>query len=99
MARYEPAVASAVIGAAGFQLVQMWNNNAPSLNDLRNAPPGDTTAKQDLYDADLLVGGLAVILGVTFAVLAKDFTALVVMLTIFGTLSLWHHMVLNAHPV
>lgn len=93
---YEPEVAAAVIGMAGFQLIQVWNANAPTLADMRNAQPDDVSMRQQLMDADFLVGGLALILGVSFAVAAKDYTALLVMLGIFGSLSLWYHMVLGA---
>jgi len=47
-------------------------------------------------DADFMVGGLAVILGVAYATVTHDLTAMTVMLTIFGAVSLWHHAVLNA---
>lgn len=95
MGRWEPATAASVIGVAGFQLLQSWNANAPSLSDLRTASPDDVSTRQRLHDADFMVGGLSIILGVAFAVLAKDATALVVMLVIFGSVSMWHHMVLN----
>lgn len=97
--RYEPAVAAAVVGAAGFQLWQAWNTNAPSLAQCRAASPvgeAHLTVKQQLMDADLTVGSLALILGTTFALLAKDLTVLLIMVLIFGTLSLWHHQVLAA---
>lgn len=99
-ARYEPAVAAAVVGAAGWQLWSAWNTNAPSLADCRAAAPQDTDAhlsvKQRLLDADLTVGSLALIIGVSFAILSRDPTVLLIMIVIFGTLSLWHHSVLNA---
>jgi len=96
MARFDASTTATVIGLAGFQLLQAWNANAPSLAELRSAPPGDVSVKQKLMDADLMVGGLAVILGVTFAVLSHDSTALLVMIVIFGLVSGWHHSVLNA---
>lgn len=96
MSRLDQATTATVIGVAGFQLLQAWNNNAPSLSDLRAAVPSDVGIRQRLHDADFMVGGLAVILGVAFAVISHDSTALVVMLVIFGGVSLWHHSVLNA---
>jgi hypothetical protein len=97
--KYEPAVAAAVVGAAGWQLWSAWNTNAPSLADCRAAPPSSAdhlTVKQRLLDADLTVGSLALIIGVTFAVLSRDMSVLLIMVLIFGTLSLWHHQVLAA---
>lgn len=101
MSKYEAPAAAAVLGFAGFQLLQAYQNSAPPLSDIRKTQPSpgsDTYIHyaQRLMDADFLVGGLAVILGVTFAILAKDLTALVVMLVIFGSVSMWYHNVLKA---
>lgn len=96
MRNVEPSLAATVVGVAGYQLLQLWNANAPSLSDVRSAHPDDHSVRQRLHDADYLVGGLTVILGVTFAVLTRDTTALMVMLVIFGSVSLWWHSVMNA---
>lgn len=96
MARLDQATTASVISLAGFQLWQAWNTTAPSLTELRTASPDDISVRQRLHDADFLVGGLATILGVAFAVLSHDSTALVVMLVIFGAIALWHHSILNA---
>ena len=99
MARLESATAATLIGVAGFQLLQAWNNNAPTLAEIRSAHPADDSVRQQLYDADFMVGGIAVVLGVAFALLTHDLTAMLVMLTIFGGVSLWHHSVFNAQPI
>lgn len=99
MARFDEAVAISVISVSGFQLLQAWNNNAPSLATIRSAHRDDPTVRQQLYDADFMVGGIALILGISFAILTHDNTALIVMLLIFGVVSLWHHSVLNAQPI
>lgn len=96
MRHYEPTAATAIVGVAAFQLWQAWNANAPTLADARKAEPGDTSVRQQLIDADLLVGGLAVIIGTVLAVMSRDVTALLIMLVVFGSLSLWHHSVLAA---
>ena len=103
MSRYEAPAAVAVVGLAGFQLWDAWNKNAPSLADCRAASAnrgdaGHVAVRQQLLDANLTVGSLALIIGATFAVLTKDLTVLLIMITIFGTLSLWHHSVLDADP-
>lgn len=98
MAKWEPAGAAAIIGLAGFQLLSAWNNNAPTLQEVRQAPPGDNVIGTQLKDADIMVGGLAVILGTTYLVLTKDTTAMFVMVGIWGSMSLWYHAVLKAEP-
>lgn len=99
MPDWQPAAAATVIGLAGFQLVQLWNSNAPSLKQMRECDPDDEGMKVQLRDADVLVGGLALILGTTYAYLAKDYTAMIVMIGIYGTVSAWYHVVLNSPQV
>lgn len=96
MRTYEPTAATAVVGLAAFQLWNAWNSNAPSLAEARVAQPGDDSVRQRLMDADLLVGGLAVIIGTVLSVMTRDMTALLIMLIVFGALSMWHHSVLAA---
>lgn len=93
--KYETSAAAAVIGLAGFQLLQLWGNTAPSLSDMRMSDPNDTECRKQLQDADILVGSIATVLGVTFAIMTKDATALFVMLIIFGANSYWYHRTLN----
>lgn len=96
MSRYETPAAVAVVGLAGFQLWDAWNKNAPTLAACRAAGPDDTGTAQQLLDASLTVGSLALIIGVTFAVLTRDLTVLLIMMCIMGTLALWHYQVLTA---
>lgn len=98
MSNWEPGAAAAIIGLAGFQIVETWNRNAPQLSDIRQADPDSSVIATQLKDADFLVGGLSLILGTTYAVLTKDKTALIVMLGIWGSVSLWSHLVFNALP-
>ena len=98
MQKYEPQAAAAVVGLAAFELWKVWGNTAPSLADVRGVTPGDDTIRQRLMDADITVGSLAIIIGVTLAILMKDATALIIMMIIFGTLSFFHHWVLAAEP-
>jgi hypothetical protein len=98
VSKWEPTNAAGIIGLAAFQLVTVWNANAPSLEDVRQCAPGDTVVATRLKDADIMVGGLAVMLGTTYWVLTKDATAMVIMLGTWGSLSLWSHAVLRAAP-
>ena len=89
----------AVVGLAGFQIWQAWRETAPSFYDLRQAHPGDIPMSQALLDSSLTVGTLALGLGVAFAVLSHDMTALILMAVIFGILALWSHQILAAPKV
>ena len=97
-AKWEPTAAAAVVALATFQLWQSWQGAAPRLSDLREFIPGDITAKQQLLDADLTVGSLALIVGVAMAIYTRDFSILILMIFSFGALSLWYHAVLASAP-
>jgi hypothetical protein len=90
--RLEQGAALALVGFCGFQLWDAWNKTAPSLADCRGAAPGDVVVGQQLMDADVTVGSLAVLIGVIMAILSKNATALIIILVMFGGLSFWHHM-------
>jgi len=96
---YTPELAVGIVGLSGFQLIQAWNANAPKLADMRKADPNDKEMHQQLKDADILVGGMALILGSAFAVMTKRGLPLVLMMTIFGSVSFWYHNVLNGESV
>ena len=99
MMSLEPQAATAVIGLAAFQLYDVWNKNAPSIQECREAVPGCDTTRQKLMDAEITVGTLAVTIGVIFAVLTKDLTALIIMISIFAALIFLHHWILASAPV
>lgn len=97
--KYDVGTAATLVGLAGFQVWTAWNNSAPSFKELRKAPPGDLSTKQDLLDATLGVGVLALGLGITFAVMTKDYTAMIIMIGIIGALSIWSYQILEAEDV
>lgn len=93
-----PSLATALVGVAAFNIWKAYESNAPTLSECRNAAPGDITIRQRLLDADLTVGTLAVIIGVSYAIMTKDFNVMILMLVIFGTLSLWRRSIIAAEP-
>lgn len=96
MKTFEPQAAAAIVGLASYQLWQAWRDNAPTLHDVRSAAPGDISTKQRLLDAEITVGSLAVIIGLSFTALTRDPTVLLLLLAIFGALAFFHHWVLDA---
>lgn len=94
----ETGAATAVVGLAAYQLWDAWNKNAPSLAELRAAGGHDLGTAQQLLDAEMTVGTLAGIIGLTFLALTGRWNVLLIMVLIFATLSLWHHAVLNSDP-
>lgn len=96
---HEPQVAVAVVGFATFELWKIWIDSAPSIADCRKSAPNDLAAKQQLYDADLVVGTLAVIIGTAYAVISKNATVLILLIVMFGALSFFHHYLMNVNPI
>lgn len=98
MRKWEAEAAIAVVGLGAVELWKLWNTNAPSLSEVREAAPGDITIRQKLLDADVTVGSMALVIGATLAVLTHDTTALIIMLVIFASLSFLHHWIMAAEP-
>lgn len=96
--KWEPTAAAAVIALATYNLWQAWQGTAPSLAELREHTPGNITARQQLMDADLTVGSLALIVGIAMAIYTRDYSILILMVFSFGALSLWYHAVLASRP-
>lgn len=90
------ASVAAVVGMASLQLHGAYSKTAPSLQDLRDAAPGDTDILNKLNDADYLVGGLVLFIGIAFLALAKTVAPLVLLSIGFVVLSSWHHLVRKA---
>ncbi|MHB1357038.1 MAG: hypothetical protein ACYCZF_13805 [Anaerolineae bacterium] len=96
---YNPQIASSVLGLAGFVLLPLWQNTAPKLSDLRDTDASDNDSRRKLFDADILTGGIALTLGLAFAVMSKDYTPLLLMLIIFGFISIYYHYVFGADVI
>ena len=87
---------AAVVGMASVQLHQMYTNSAPSLQELRDASPGDLSTHNKLNDADFMVGGLALFIGIAFLVLTRKVAPLILLSIGFVMISSWHHLVRKA---
>jgi hypothetical protein len=99
MPNYSHEAAIALVGMAGFQIWNAWNTNAPSIQECRKAEPGDASISQRMMDAEITVGSLALVIGVIFAVLTKDITAMIIMLGIFAALAWLHHWILDSKSI
>jgi hypothetical protein len=96
MATDSKGLALTVVSISGFQLMNLWNSNAPSLAELRVADPNNKEIRQQLVDAEIMVGGTALLLGGSVSLMTHDNTALVIMATLFGSVAIWHHLVLRS---
>lgn len=82
------------ISVAGFALWEMherYSKVAPKMSDLRAAGGQDVGAKQQLLDADCMVGGLALLAGGTASWLSKSWIPLLVVMVGFAWTSYYYH--------
>lgn len=86
-------VAAGLIGVAMWEIVKAYGSAAPSLTDLRRAETDDVDHRQRLLDADIMVGGLALIAGAAASWLMRSWVPVVLSALAFVWVSGWHHAV------
>lgn len=92
--------AAAITGFAVWELHQAYCRTAPSLSELRDADRDGTAMRQKVLDADMCVGGLAVIAGGAASWFAKSWVPAIVVLAAGLWTSYYHRSVLaGATPV
>lgn len=87
-------VAAVVVGLAVFELWKAYTARAPQFTALSDAPRGGEVHQQ-LMDADMSVGSLAVVAAIAMFALTRDVSILVLIILSFGVISIWHHAILN----
>lgn len=97
MATWERGAAAAVVGLACYEVASRYMDAAPSLAELYAGTADGGKVHAQLRGADLSVGSLALIVGISMYWLTKEWTVLGILFFAFGSLSIWHHLILN-HP-
>lgn len=85
--------ASAILLVAVWEVAKAYRETAPSLEDLRENSAHDLSERQQLLDADMTVGGVAVIASVVLRFLSGSYVPGLIVLVTFGWLSLYYHLV------
>jgi len=90
------SVAVAALSLAVVETFRIYRETAPSLGEIRRAPPGDYTTRQLILDADML--GLIVVtaVGGGGAFLTKKFYPIVLALSALIMISGYYRSVLNS---
>lgn len=96
MTRMEPVAAAGLVGVALWQLAEAYRDTAPPLGDLRRADRDCVDHRQRLLDADLMVGGLALLAGSAASWLMRSWIPLVIVALGFVWVSGWHHLVMGS---
>jgi hypothetical protein len=92
----EPAAAAGLVGVALWQLAGFYRDTAPPLGELRRADPDEVDHRQRLLDADLMVGGLALLAGGAASWLMRSWIPIVIVALGFAWVSGWHHLVMGS---
>jgi len=73
-----------------------YGSLGPSLQGLRSRDTSDVTGRQQLMDADIIVGGTAALAGTLTSLISHSWYPLVALFGTFLIVSAWHHIVLNS---
>jgi len=90
------SLALGVLGLTTVELVKLWQSAAPTLEQVRAAPPGDMAIQQRLMDANYLGAGLALLIGGTTSFLIKSWLPIVMALGSVVLVSQWFQSVYNS---
>jgi hypothetical protein len=90
------ALVAATLGFTTMEVVKLWRDAAPSLEEMRSAGAGDPAVMQRMLDANIMGAGLAVIVGGTVSHLTHSWVPLLLSLGVVSFMSLWYRQVLAA---
>lgn len=91
-----PGLTVGVLGLGTIQVIGLYINTAPKLSDLRSQDPGNIVGRQDLLDADLLIGTSTALLAILASWVTHSPAPLLILLSGLGLVMYWYHSVLNA---
>lgn len=85
---------AATLGFTTMEMVKLWQNAAPTLEEVRAADPGDIMIEQRFMDANHLVAGIALMVGGAVSWLSKSWLPLLLALGSASFISWWFRQVL-----
>lgn len=96
VATTEHALVAATLGFTTMEVVKLWRDAAPTLEEMRRAPLDDVAVHQRMLDANYLGAGLAIIVGGTVSYLTTSWVPLILSLGVVSFMAWWYRMVLNS---
>lgn len=87
----------AVLGFSIWEVHKAYTAAVPGMTTLRECDPNDKgTLLQHLVDADITVGGVAILAGLAASVMTRSLVPLILIGGTYGILAYYHHAVLSA---
>ncbi len=87
-----------VASVSALVITEIWKayeNNAPTIAELRSAEPDSMVMKQRIIDSDYSIGSIALAIGVIFAIKANDHSLIVIIAALLAALSWWRYEILK----
>lgn len=95
MDKLEIGGATALVGAAVFQIHSQYTTHAGSLADAREASMNDPKTRQRISDADVLTGGLVLLVGGSVSYFTRSVVPIAIAIIGFGLISVYYHAALT----
>lgn len=90
----DKALIAATLGFTTVEVVKLWRDASPTLEEVRSAPKADTAMQQRILDANYLGTGLAILIGGTVTYLTSNWIPLLLSLATVAFMSWWYRQVL-----
>ena len=90
----EHALIAATLGFTTMEVVKLWRDAAPTLEEMRRAAPDDTTIRQRMSDANFLGAGMALIMGGSVSWLMESWIPMILTLGLVAFMAFWYRQVL-----
>lgn len=91
-----PNLIVGVFGLGAIQLASLYEATAPSLKEMRGSDPDSIIAKQQLLDANIIVGSFTLVLAGLAYYATKQVTPPLLFIGAVGGAMVWRYMVLYA---
>lgn len=90
----QTALGVSLLALGVIQVSEFYQHVAPSLQDVRAMEPGDDVGRQQLLDADIIVGTTVTVAAIAACLLTDSYIPFVALFGAFVVHSGWRHLIL-----
>lgn len=95
----EPQLLVGVFGLGMLQIVSLYENTAPTLQEVRSMQQGDVVGRQQLLDANLIVGSVTLLVSITASYATGSWLPFLMFFGAFVMVAGWRQLVLYSPGV